>query len=481
MMAFSGVRSSWLMLARKRDLACATSLGVRPALLEPGLGGALAAGVAHQRDDLALLQARATPPPGTGPARAAARSRRWPCRSAERCRAPRAPPAVALAGQMIERPADQLQVPVLGRAAERLANHAFAVEPQQQQRPGLQQRLQPRRLAGLFRQRLAAPRLGELQRRGQADRGEEHDHQRQPGAAERRRPDQAGVGDERDGGDRRGGQRRADGDVAAAAQGRDGGGRASAPAPPADRRARRSWRSPRRCRAARLSAIRNRSSRRPGRRSQLADDARRGCRAQCEVERQVVGRRPGQRAESEARPPRRRASRPRPSACVARSRRRPASCLRKLPLSLCRPGEPTPLRVAAARRLNPEAIHHRGPSRGRPGDAAALLVDRNGFVSGRRPCWRPHFGDCEALSLPSSLAVSSPPSQGLASPEPPHQPRRAMLDAQKRSFLRMVSHELRTPLNSIIGFSEIISRELCGPLGSPQYVEYADHIRLSAA
>ena len=56
---------------------------------------------------------------------------------------------------------------------------------------------------------------------------------------------------------------------------------------------------------------------------------------------------------------------------------------------------------------------------------------------------------------------------------------RAGLDAQKRSFLRMVSHELRTPLNSIIGFSEIISKELCGPLGSPQYKEYAEHVRQS--
>jgi signal transduction histidine kinase len=53
------------------------------------------------------------------------------------------------------------------------------------------------------------------------------------------------------------------------------------------------------------------------------------------------------------------------------------------------------------------------------------------------------------------------------------------MDAQKRSFLRMVSHELRTPLNSIIGFSEVISKELCGPLGSPQYREYAEHVRLS--
>jgi signal transduction histidine kinase len=57
--------------------------------------------------------------------------------------------------------------------------------------------------------------------------------------------------------------------------------------------------------------------------------------------------------------------------------------------------------------------------------------------------------------------------------------RAGMLDEQKRSFLRMVSHELRTPLNSIIGFSEIIAKELCGPLGSPQYKEYAEHVRLS--
>jgi len=53
------------------------------------------------------------------------------------------------------------------------------------------------------------------------------------------------------------------------------------------------------------------------------------------------------------------------------------------------------------------------------------------------------------------------------------------MDAQKRSFLRMVSHELRTPLNSVIGFSEVISKELCGPLGSPQYREYAEHVRQS--
>ncbi|MEI9964511.1 MAG: HAMP domain-containing sensor histidine kinase [Caulobacteraceae bacterium] len=50
-------------------------------------------------------------------------------------------------------------------------------------------------------------------------------------------------------------------------------------------------------------------------------------------------------------------------------------------------------------------------------------------------------------------------------------------DLAKASFLRMVSHELRTPLNSIIGFSEILSCELFGPLGAPQYHEYAGIVR----
>lgn len=59
--------------------------------------------------------------------------------------------------------------------------------------------------------------------------------------------------------------------------------------------------------------------------------------------------------------------------------------------------------------------------------------------------------------------------------------REAALDETKRSFLRMVSHELRTPLNSILGFSEIIASELYGPLGAPQYKEYAGIIRMSGA
>ena len=44
----------------------------------------------------------------------------------------------------------------------------------------------------------------------------------------------------------------------------------------------------------------------------------------------------------------------------------------------------------------------------------------------------------------------------------------------KTQFLATVSHELRTPLNAIIGFSEIMSQELFGPLGNEQYIEYTN-------
>jgi len=55
-------------------------------------------------------------------------------------------------------------------------------------------------------------------------------------------------------------------------------------------------------------------------------------------------------------------------------------------------------------------------------------------------------------------------------------PRTVAHGEAQRSFLRMVSHELRTPLNSIIGFSEVLGREIYGPLGAPQYREYAEII-----
>jgi signal transduction histidine kinase len=49
----------------------------------------------------------------------------------------------------------------------------------------------------------------------------------------------------------------------------------------------------------------------------------------------------------------------------------------------------------------------------------------------------------------------------------------------KTEFLTHMSHELRTPLNAIIGFSEAMTEQTFGPLGNPQYREYAADIHNS--
>lgn len=49
----------------------------------------------------------------------------------------------------------------------------------------------------------------------------------------------------------------------------------------------------------------------------------------------------------------------------------------------------------------------------------------------------------------------------------------------KLNFLAGVSHELRTPLSAINGFSEVMMREMFGPMGNEKYVEYADLIHSS--
>ena len=46
----------------------------------------------------------------------------------------------------------------------------------------------------------------------------------------------------------------------------------------------------------------------------------------------------------------------------------------------------------------------------------------------------------------------------------------------KSEFLANISHELRTPLNAIIGFSDIMTQEMFGPVGTDRYSDYCKDI-----
>jgi signal transduction histidine kinase len=49
----------------------------------------------------------------------------------------------------------------------------------------------------------------------------------------------------------------------------------------------------------------------------------------------------------------------------------------------------------------------------------------------------------------------------------------------KSRFLANMSHELRTPLNAVINFARLLVEQIHGPLGAPDYLEYASCIRES--
>ena len=53
------------------------------------------------------------------------------------------------------------------------------------------------------------------------------------------------------------------------------------------------------------------------------------------------------------------------------------------------------------------------------------------------------------------------------------------MDGSGHGVLRTLSHEIRTPLNNIIGFADMMSAEMLGPMSHPTYRDYAEDIRKS--
>jgi two-component system, cell cycle sensor histidine kinase DivJ len=79
-------------------------------------------------------------------------------------------------------------------------------------------------------------------------------------------------------------------------------------------------------------------------------------------------------------------------------------------------------------------------------------------------------GDTVKLTM---RETANPPESG--------EPDREAAAVARNRFLATVSHELRTPLNSIIGFSDILRRDLFGALANDRQREYVELIHTSGA
>ncbi|AZU04570.1 multi-sensor signal transduction histidine kinase [Glycocaulis alkaliphilus] len=79
----------------------------------------------------------------------------------------------------------------------------------------------------------------------------------------------------------------------------------------------------------------------------------------------------------------------------------------------------------------------------------------------------------------NELETSSQQIRELARSHHEEKLRAEEANRSKSEFLANMSHELRTPLNAIIGFSEMMQKQIFGPLGHDRYIEYAGDIHNS--
>ncbi|MBR2536211.1 MAG: HAMP domain-containing histidine kinase [Hyphomicrobium sp.] len=85
----------------------------------------------------------------------------------------------------------------------------------------------------------------------------------------------------------------------------------------------------------------------------------------------------------------------------------------------------------------------------------------------------------------ADVAASEPPADAARATSHLHellQPARPTCATDRAAFAKLtahMSHELRTPLNAILGFSELMSNEVFGPLGASCYASYVRDIHTS--
>ncbi len=87
--------------------------------------------------------------------------------------------------------------------------------------------------------------------------------------------------------------------------------------------------------------------------------------------------------------------------------------------------------------------------------------------------------EAELIASVSDLETSQTRISELAGKYQQEKIRAEEANRSKSEFLANMSHELRTPLNAINGFSEIIQKEMFGPVGDARYIEYVGDILTS--